>query len=467
MSEKESATGEREESSSDEQNLHKDWTKGPILKNLLLLSWPMVVMESLYVVSQFYDMIWVGRIGASSVAGVGIASIVLIFIMSIDYGLIIGVRAMIARHVGSHDMAGAGYVAGQAFLLAAIWGAVMTVIGYFVSGPIMGLFGAHPDVVREGTKYLWLMFAGWVPLEILVMGLYVIQATGDTMRPMIIEFLIRVFHVIVCPLLVMGYWGFPRMGVEGAALANVLSQVLGAAMGLWLLLAGRTRLHLKPGDFSMSPQTMVRILKIGVPAVAMQFQRSFGTIALAWLIVPFGTLAVAAHSLVAKIDMCLFMPSVGLGSGAAVLVGQNLGAHQPRRAERGAWLAVGFVELFLLVSSLAIFLWPAQIMEIFTPDEDLIGVGVVFLKIAAISYILLAPAAVLQSCIAGAGDTLPNMIISIGVIWAVQIPLAYFLPKVGDLGVLGVRWAIVASALAGAAGYLFYFSLGRWKRKRI
>ena len=250
-------------------------------------------------------------------------------------------------------------------------------------------------------------------------------------------------------------------------MANVLSQVLGAGMGLWLLLAGRTRLHLKSGDFRMCPHTMVRILKIGVPAVAMQFQRSFGTIALAWLIVPFGTLAVAAHSLVAKIDMCLFMPSVGLGSGAAVLVGQNLGAHQPHRAEKGAWLAVGFVELFLLVSSLIIVLWPAQIMEIFTPDRNLIDVGVIFLRIAAISYILLAPAAVLQSCIAGAGDTFPNMIISIGVIWVVQIPLAYLLPRVGGLGVLGVRWAIVASALAGALGYLFYFSLGRWKRKRI
>jgi putative MATE family efflux protein len=456
-----------EDADSGDKTLHKDWTKGPILKNLLLLSWPMVVMESLYVISQFYDMIWVGRIGAASVAGVGIASIVLIFVMSIDYGLIIGVRAMIARHVGSRDMAGAGYVAGQAFLLAAIWGGVMTVIGYFVSEPIMGLFGAQSDVVREGTKYLWLMFAGWVPLEILVMGLYVIQATGDTMRPMTIEFLIRVFHVVVCPLLVMGYWGFPRMGVEGAAIANVASQVLGAIMGLWLLLAGRTRLRLTLGDFRMSPHTMVRILKIGLPAVAMQLQRSFGTIFLAWLIVPFGTLAVAAHSLVAKIDMCLFMPSVGLGSGAAVLVGQNLGAHQPRRAEKGAWLAVGFVELFLLLSSLVIVLWPAEIMTIFTPDRELINVGVVFLRIAAISYILLAPAAVFQSCIAGAGDTLPNMIISIGVIWAVQIPLAIFLPRFNGLGVLGVRWAIVASALAGAIGYLVYFSLGRWKNKRI
>jgi putative MATE family efflux protein len=451
----------------EEQRLHKDWTQGPIVKNLLLLSWPMVVMESLYVVSQFWDMVWVGRISSSAVAGVGVGSIILLFVMSIDFGIIVGVKAMIARHVGSRDVSGAAGVSGQAFLLAVIWGTIMTVTGYFISEPSLRLFGVAPEVVSEGSRYLIFMFAGWIPLEILVMGLYVIQATGDTVRPMVVELLIRIFHLILCPLVVMGYWGFPRMGVQGAALANVASQILGAIMVMWLLFTGRTRIRLRPDNFRANFHTMMRILRIGIPALIMQFQRSFGTLALAWFIIPFGTVAIAAHSIIAKIDMALFMPSIGMGSGAGVLVGQNLGAHKPERAERGAWYAVGFVEVFCIIASVLLFLWAEEVMTIFTHEKTLIETGAVFLKIASVSYILLGPGAVLQSCIAGAGDTFPNMVISIGIIWAVQIPLAYILPKFTGLGVLGVRWAIVISTFVGAVGYTMYFSIGRWKQKRV
>jgi putative MATE family efflux protein len=321
--------------------------------------------------------------------------------------------------------------------------------------------------VKEGSKYLLVMFLGWIPLEILVMGLYVIQATGDTVRPMFIELLIRIFHVALCPLVVMGYWGFPKMGVEGAALANVASQTIGAVMVLWLLLSGRTRMKLALHDFHINIRTISRILRIGIPALIMQFQRSFGTLALTWFIIPFGTVALAAHSIIAKIDMALFMPSIGLGSGAGVLVGQNLGARQPERAEKGAWFAVGFVELYCIISSLVIFIWPEVVMAVFTHDKELIETGAIFLRIAVVSYIFLGPASVLQSCIAGAGDTFPNMVISIGIIWAVQIPLAYLLPHFGDLGVLGVRWAIAISTFVGAIGYTVYFYFGRWKHKRI
>jgi len=445
----------------------KDWTVGPIVSNLLRLSWPMVVMESLYVVSQLVDMIWVGRLGSAAVAGVGVANIVLLMIMSMDFGLIVGVRAMVARRVGGHDMAGAGYIAGQAFVLCTLWGAVVMIGGMLFAEPMMAVFGVDRDVVREGGAYLRIMFAGWVPLEILVMGLYVIQSAGDTMRPMMIELIIRIIHVILCPLVVMGYWGFPRLGVSGAALSNVVSQVLGAILGLWFLLGGRTRLRLAVSDFRLSLDIMVSIVKIGVPALIMQLQRSLGGSALTWFVIPFGTMAIAAHSLALRIDMFLFMPSMGLGSGAGVLVGQNLGAHQPERAEKGAWMAVGFVEVFLIACSLAILLWAESIMGVFTRDLEVIRLGALFLRVGTAGYVVLSPGSVLQSCIAGAGDTLPNLIISVGIIWCIQLPLAFVLPKVGGLGVAGVRWAIAISTMAGAIAYAAYFKSGRWKTKRI
>lgn len=445
----------------------KDWTKGSITKNLLQLSWPMMLMEALYVVSQIADMIWIGRLGPSAIAGVGVAYIVLFLIMSMDFGFIIGVRAMVARHVGAGDLGEANWIAGQAFVICVIWGAIITGIGVLFAEPIIKIFGVEPEVVKEGTDYIRIMFYGWIPLEVLVMGLYVIQSSGDTMTPLKIELIIRILHVTLCPFLVLGLWIFPSLGVGGAALSNVISQILGAMIGLWLLFKGQTRLKLTLKDFHLNLHLIWRILKIGVPALVMTFQRSLGDLALTRLIVPFGTLSVAAHSLASRVDMFLILPGMGLGSGSGVLVGQNLGACQPERAERGAWIAVGFVEVFMVTCSLAILLWAENIIGIFTRETGLIQLGSTFLRIATASYILLAFVSVLQSSIAGAGDTVPNMIINIGMIWFVQLPLAFFLPRVNDLGVFGVRWAIVASTMAGSLAYITYFRIGRWKLKKV
>jgi Na+-driven multidrug efflux pump len=166
-------------------------------------------------------------------------------------------------------------------------------------------------------------------------------------------------------------------------------------------------------------------------------------------------------------DMFLLLPGMGLGSGAGVLVGQNLGAHQPERAERGAWLAVGFVEAFMVTCSIVILLWAENIIGVFTTEASLIQLGSTFLRIATGSYLVMALVSVLQSCNAGAGDTIPNMIINVGMIWVVQLPLAFLLSRATDLGVFGVRWAIVASTFTGAIAYVTYFRLGRWKAKKV
>ncbi len=445
----------------------RNWTEGPILSNLLQLSWPMVMMETLYVISQIVDMIWVGKLGPSAIAGVGIANIVLQLIMSMDFGLIIGVRALITRHVGANDITGANRIAGQGFVLSFIWGAVITTAGMILAEPIMILFGVESGVVAEGAAYLQIVFAGWISVEILVMGLYIFQSSGDTVTPMIIEFLIRVVHVSICPMLVMGYWVFPKMGVRGAALSNVASQVLGVGIICCLFFKGNKRIMLTLKDFRFNPSMILRILKIGIPVQVMSLQRSFATLLLTWVIAPFGTLAIAAHSLTSRVEMFLFMPGLGLGSGAGVLVGQNLGAGHPERAEKGAWLAVGIVETFMLLCS-AVLLFRAEfVISVFTTDPELIKLGAIFLRIATAGYIVLALVSVLQSCIAGAGDSVPNMIISIAMIWLIQLPLAFILPRITDLGVFGIRWAIVAGTVSGTIGYITYFILGRWKTKEV
>jgi putative MATE family efflux protein len=450
-----------------EATFKKDWTKGSVISNLLLLSWPMVVMEVLYIVSQIVDMIWVGKLGSSSIAGVGIVNIFIMLVMTVDIGLIMGARAMIARYVGAGDLRGANNVVGQAIVLGAVWGAVMTAMGVLLAEPILGLFGAEAEVIAEGTAYMRVMFTGWVALEVLVAGLYALQSSGDTLKPMIIEVVIRAVHVTLCPFLVLGWWVFPHLGVSGAALSNVISQSLGAVIVLSLLFSGRTRLRLAQRDFRPVPSIIWRILKIGIPAFVMNMQKSLGDLVLMWIIVSFGTLAVAAHSLAFRVEMFLFAICIGLGGGAGVLVGQNLGAGQPRQAERSGWMAVGFVEAIMVACSIAILLWAENIIGIFTTEPGLVELGSIFLRIATAAYLMGAIVYVLQHCIAGAGDTLPTMVVSIVMIWVVQLPLAFFLPHVANLGVYGLRWAIVAGTFSGAVLYVTYFVLGRWKTKKV
>ena len=185
--------------------LTRDWTKGSILRNLLLLSWPMVVMETLFVISQVIDMVWIGRIGSAAVAGVGIANIIWMMVSSIDFGIIAGVRAMIARHIGAGDKEGARRIAGQSFIIGLIWGSVVSVSGFVLAERLMGMFGLEPEVVKLGADYLRIILAGWISMEFLLMGLYILQSSGDSMSPMKMELAIRIVHVALAPLLKWEY----------------------------------------------------------------------------------------------------------------------------------------------------------------------------------------------------------------------------------------------------------------------
>ena len=451
----------------DEPVIEMDLTKGSIIRNLLLLSWPMVLVEALFMIGQIVDMIWIGRLGPSAIAGVGLANICILVLMSMDIGLIMGVRAIISRNTGSGDMRGVNIIAGQAIILGASWGILVGVTGILMVKPVFGLFGAEAEVTREGVAYLRIFFAGWVAIGILVMGMYSMQATGDSKTPMIIELLIRSVHLVICPFLVFGWSIFPTLGVAGAAAGNVIAHSLGVVIVLFLLFSGRTRIKLTLSDFRPRFDIFQRILKVGIPALVMHAQKSFGDMILAWIIVPFGTLAVAAHSLVLRVEMIFIAIGIGLGGGAGVMAGQNLGANQPKRAEKSGWQAVGLMEVIMVVSSVAILLNAESIIGVFTSEIDLVELGAVFLRIATVGYLGFGLVLVFQDCIASIGDTVPAMVVSIAIIWVILLPLAYFLPGIINLGVYGVRWAIVTSMIFGALLYLIYFMMGRWKTKKV
>ena len=449
-----------------QQTLQRDWVKGSITGNLLSLSWPIVVHNSLYMVGQTVDIIWIGRLGSAAVAGVGTAFLVHMLVLSAKMGLVTGARAMIARAIGSGDIQRATHLGAQAFVVSIVYGIFFGVLGMIFADKILGLFGLKPEVAALGTEYMRMLFAGWIFYSIWIMAFSIMQASGDTTTPMFIHLFTRCVQLVLSPFMVFGWWVFPRLGVQGAALAMIIGQGLGMVIALWILFRGsRSKLQLSFKGFRLDSESIWHMVKIGLPAMIMGLQGNLGQTVLMKVIAPFGTLAVAGHTLNQRVEMFVLMPGVGLGTGAGVLVGQNLGAKQPQRAERTGWIATAILEGFMVVCAAAVLVGAPNLMRIFTVEPELIRIGSAFLRIAATSYLMNGFIVCLQNSITGSGDTMPPMVISILTTWIVLLPAAFILPRITDLGVYGIRWAIVLSLTFGAAAYIVYFLLGRWKNK--
>jgi putative MATE family efflux protein len=413
------------------------------------------------------DLVWVGKLGADAIAAVGLSAMVIMVVNALMMGLFTSLRAMVARCVGAGDAKGANHAVQQAFVIGAVFSIAMAVIGIFLSRQMLMLFGAEPNVISEALPYNRIQFVGMVTMTLRMMTEATMQSSGDTVSAMRIGIFFRLLHMTLCPFWVFGWWVFPRLGVTGAAVMDIISQGVGGALGVWFLLTGRTRLHITLGDFHLDPNNIWRQVKIGVPSSVNMVLRSIVGLAMVYFVVPFGTLAVAAHSLQQKVEARLDVGASAVGAASGVLAGQNLGADKPERAERTGWLAVGLATGFMLVVAMVALIWPASVVRIFDNEPGLVSIGSSFLRIATVSFLAMGPAAVLTSCLNGVGDTMIPLIVSLVTMWGLQLPLAYFLPRVDNLGVYGVRWAMVIAIAMRAVAYIAYFRLGRWKRRKL
>jgi len=427
----------------------------------------MIVGSGLNMLGPTIDVIWVGKLGSTAVAGVGVAGIVIMAIMSAMMGMVTGMRALVARSIGANDLKEANNVAIQSIVVSGLISSTIAMAGFFLATPVLSLMGLEADVVEEGSAYLRMVFISAIPMMLRFMCEGSMQSAGDSFRPMTITIIYRGIHIGLCPFFIFGLWIFPRLGVTGAALTNVISQSIGLAISLWVLTSNRTRLHMTFKGFRIDWHTIWRILRIGIPSSVMGIQMSLGNFFLIRLISPFGTTAVAAHTIWQRVDTLFLMTVMGVGMGAGILAGQNLGAGKPERAVRSGWTAALMGEGFLILCAVFIFFGAESVVRLFNSEPALVETGATFLRIAACGYLIISFYLVFQYCISGSGDTLPPMIFSIVGTWLIQLPLAFFLPKITDWGVYGVRWAMVITAVIMTIGFIIYFISGRWKRKVV
>ncbi|MBN1686868.1 MAG: MATE family efflux transporter, partial [Spirochaetales bacterium] len=396
----------KEDTSGTKASVQKDWTQGHILHNILKLSWPMVLSNTLIMFGPLLDMIWVGRLGAVSMAAIASSGITIGLVITTVMGLATGSRAMIARFIGAGDLAGAVHVAQQSLLISLVFSVVMAGVGFFFASGFLKLLGLDADVVAVGTPYVRFMFLGSAAIAFRTMAEGILQASGDTVTPMWASVAYFISRVALSPLLIFGtgmfsWWVFPGMGIQGSAVAMTVAYGLSMVIMLWVLFTGRSRLRVTLKGFRIDPGIIWRIIKIGFPALISMMQQNLSQLVLVRFMAPFGTVAVAAHGLIQRVEGLIVMAAVAVGMGSGVLVGQNLGAGKPERAEKTAWRAFIMLEAVIVAGSAAILLWPGAVIRIFSQEPELVSTAGSFLRIAVAGYVAIGFFAVFMQSLNG------------------------------------------------------------------
>lgn len=444
----------------------KESSQKYLLSRLWSLSWQVMMTQVLYVLGSVIDLVYIAKLGPAPTAGAGIGGVVVTIVAGGVTGLGVGVRAIIARSIGASDVEGAAHAAEQAILVGAMYGVVIGALLFLLAVPVMGLFGVETDVLREGAAYMQIWAIAIIPLSLYTINFSIMQASGDTASPMKILILTRVLHLVIDPFLIFGLWVIPPLGVRGAALTSIITVSLSFLLTS-IIVARKQYVRLALRHFLPNLSMVWRIIKVGAPASMMAIQRSFSNLVLTSFMVPFGTIAVASHVLIQRVDMVIIALTMGVGIASGVLVGHYIGARQIDKTGKIGWLAVGMGAVIMLVCSLPMVLWPETVVRIFTSEPSQVAMASVFLRIAAIGFLFQAFFTVLQYTLSGSGDTMAAMVLTIVITWVIQMPAAYVVTRIGNLAVYGVRWAMVGSVVFGAVIFIVYFASGRWKTKRV
>lgn len=444
----------------------KDFTAISIDRAIFLLAVPMVLemaMESLFGI---VDIFWVAHLGADSTATVGITEGMLTMIFAVAIGMSMGTTAVVARRTGEHDPSGAAEAAVQSIILGVLASALIFAVCFPFAPRLLALMGASPSILTVGSTYTRIMMSGSGIILMLFLINAIFRGAGDAAVAMRVLWLANAINLCLDPCFILGIGPFPRLGVTGAAVSTSIGRSVGILFQLYLLWRGRGRIKLRRSHLKLNFAAMKNILRIAGNGVLQFMIATASWVLMVRLIQSFGSAATAGYTVAIRIVIFSILPSWGLGSAAATLVGQNLGAKQPDRAERAVWRA-GFFNMIFLGSVSLIFLSLApHLVGIFSSDPGVIKVGATCLRIISLCYLLYAYGMVVVQAFNGAGDTFTPTMINLVCFWVIQLPLAYFLAHRLQWGVNGCFWAIFTMEILLSLTSIYVFRMGRWKKAR-
>ena len=446
----------------------QNFTEGNINKAIFLLAIPMIVemgMESIFAV---VDIFFVSMLNDSNaVAAVGYTESVLSILYSLAMGLGMGATAIVARRVGEHDKEGASTAAMQALYLGLGVSFTISMIGMFFYKDILLLMGASPDVITSSSSYAFWMFTGNYTVTFLFLINAIFRGAGNAAIAMKALMIANIINMILDPIFIFGWGPIPAMGVEGAAIATNIGRGIGVLFQLYFLLNGRSIIRIGWNNLALKSSIIFNVIRVSGGSILQFIIGSASWIFLMKLMSTFGEDAVAGYTIAIRVFIFTLLPSWGLANAGATLVGQNLGAKQPERAETSVWRAA-YINAFVMAFVMILFLTIApQIIGLFAQQPDVLKYGVQALRYVSLGYIFYGYGMVVVQGLNGAGDTYTPTILNVFGFWIFQIPFAYMAVNLLGWGPKGVFIAIVLAETLMAIAGIIIFRRGKWKTIKI
>lgn len=442
-------------------------TTGNMTKGIFSIALPIILANSLAVAMELANAFFLGRVGPHALAAMAMAGAIVFFTMTFGSGLSIGTIALVSRAFGEGDYKKAEHIGNQTLLFGVLLGIVMGVAGHFLSPWLLARMGAEGEILEMGVSYLRIMFYGLFLLFFTFQVMAIFQGAGDTMTPMKIGALAMILNIAFDPVFIFGLFGAPRLGVAGAAISTLLARGIGVVLFVRLLLRGRHAVKFDPSGFRPDLAVLWKIVRVGFPGALQLMIRSSSVVVMTGLAALFGPKVVAAMGVGNRVFGLFLLPGFGFGAAASTLVGQNLGARNPQRAEKSALATMGYYLLFVVGMGIPVFVLAGPVGSLFTDDPETLHHLKEFIRFIAVGALFLAPGMTFTQSLQGAGATVMPMLATAFALYAIQLPLGWFLSVKLGWGSTGV-WAGIQSAnFANAVMMAVIFFRGKWKQKRI
>jgi len=445
----------------------RDFTSIPLNKAVFLLAVPMVlemIMESIFAV---VDIFFVSKLGADAVATVGLTESVLTLIYAIAFGLAMGTNALVSRRIGEKKPRSASEEGLQAIFTGIIVSILIAVPGAVFAKDLLHLMGASSLIVNQYSSYTTIMFGGNMVIMLLFINNAIFRGAGDAAIAMRMLWIANGLNLVLDPLLIFGLGPIHGMGIAGAAVATNIGRGFAVLSQLYILWSGNSRINMKGLKLALDGNRMMHLINVSLGGIYQTLIATSSWVFMVRLISKFGSEVVAGYTIAIRIVIFMLLPSWGLSNAASTLVGQNLGAGQPERAEKAVWQVAIINMVMLGIISLFFIFLPGTFIRLFTNEAELIRYGIKCLRIISYGFVFYGLGMVMVQAFNGSGDTRTPTKVNLVAFWLIEIPLAYFLALKAGLNEEGVFWAIIIaeSSLTLLAFYLF--RQGKWKTEQV
>ncbi len=441
----------------------QDFTSGSIRKAIFMLSVPMILEMLMESVFALVDIAYVSRVSTNAVATIGLTESVITLVYAVAIGLSMAATAVVARRVGEKDLKGAGQAAVQAIFLGVVVALGVSAIGIFYPKEILSLMGAEPDLIAEGYGYTQILLAGNITIMLLFLINAIFRGAGDASIAMWSLVLSNGLNIILDPIFIFGLGPIPEYGVMGAAIATTIGRGTAVIFQLILLFYGWSRIKITVRDLVLRVGVMLNLIRVSLGGIGQFLIGTSSWVFLMRIMSEFGSEVLAGYTIAIRVMMFTLMPSWGMSNAAATLVGQNLGAQKPDRAEQSVWKTGKYNAWFMVIVSVGYLLFAKYIISAFSSDPSVIKYGSLCLQVIAAGYVFYAYGMVIIQAFNGAGDTKTPTVINFICFWLFQLPFAYLAALQFNWGPLGVFLAITMAEVLIAIIGILWFRKGKWK----